>query len=90
MTLQIPIGSVLTWDDDHCEVRTISAGRRPSGEQDTRRDAEAQENTSQRGGSGADANAGMAAASERCDRLDVIGGASALAIYVDRLADRSR
>ncbi len=76
----MPIGAALTWDDDHCEVKIISAGRHLSGGQDTGQGAARR----QRPRIGAPdaaltANGGLAAVSELCDRLGVIAAIDAAA-----------
>src|ERR1017187_862919 len=74
----MPIGAALTWDDDHCVVTIISSGEgtylvsRIRGGRRRRRQARV---------GAPDAaltpNAGLAAVSELCDRLDVIGALDA-------------
>src|SRR5713226_2295691 len=84
----MPIGAALAWDDDHCYVMVISSGEgtylvsRILGGRRKRR--QAQIGAPDRA---LTANAGLAAVSELCDRLDVIGALDA-AVGPARQRDR--
>src|SRR5450432_2034270 len=68
----MPIGAALTWDDDHCDVTIISAGKAPIWWPGYA----AGSGSAGRRGSAPDAaltpNAGLAAVTGLCDRLGVI------------------
>ncbi len=64
----------MTWDDDRCEVMSISGGKRTRpGEKDTQRGGQiAAAAAARRAGAGADGERGLAAITELCGRLGVI------------------
>src|ERR1039458_4036357 len=74
----MPIGAALTWDDDHCVVTIISSGE---GTYLVSRIRAGRRRRRQARVGVPDAaltpNAGLAAVSELCDRLDVIGALDA-------------
>src|ERR1019366_8082383 len=74
----MPIGAALTWDDDHCVVTIISSGE---GTYLVSRIRAGRRRRRQARVGVPDAaltpNAGLAAVSELCDRLDVIGALGA-------------
>src|ERR1022692_3612563 len=74
----MPIGAALTWDDDHCYVMIVSSGE---GTYLVSRIRAGRRRRRQARVGVPDAaltpNAGLAAVSELCDRLDVIGALDA-------------
>src|SRR5712664_2097919 len=74
----MPIGAALTWDDDHCEVTVISSG------EGTYLVARIRGGSGKRlqprvGAPDRALNAGLAAVSELCGRLGVVGAIDAAA-----------